>query len=1265
MTLTRPTTTDAAHPNRPPRAGRGQGGDNRPRKRFLRWLVAVVLLLFTVLGAATVWLLNSETALHWIIARVQARLPGTLTIGAVSGRLRGPVLLTDVEYHADTRVRIQTITLEWRPWALVYGRLHLTVAQVDDVTIDLGEAREPKPHNAWRIPIATRIDDGRLRRLHLRRGNNELVTIDDIVLSARAAGSDLDISRLRIEAPLLSLTASGALDSDAGIALDWRVRPPGRATWAGNGSVRGDLRHLRLSQRIEQPLTATVDAELDLSGPKPRFDARVALAHAALRDVDAAWPALTLAGDIQARGAADAFTSNARVRVGRGALRLDTDAALERNGNVVTLHKLDARLPDAPGVMRATGRYALGASPAPLSLRLEWRDWRWPGGLPVSPSGTAQLEGTTAAYRLEAESAFVAERLPPLHARISARGDAASLTVDTLTLTTLNGTASGNARLRRDPWRWRVDLRGEGFDPSAHWPSVTGRLAFNAHVRGDYRARRLRNELAVSALSGTLNGRTVTASGRWTIEGERHDLRDIVARVGTAQVTAHGHVDRTWDVVAQATIPQFGALVPGANGSLRARTRASGARHAPIIDGSLTVAGVRHGVYALDAMNATYRLDIGDRERSMIEADLRKLRRGARVIERARLTADGKFDAHTLLLHLQTTETELNAELRGAYAARTWAGDITAVAITAAYGQWSLTEPAPVSVTPERTRVGLLCLQTTNAGRACGELDWPATGPGRAALRAQSLPLAWLNPLLPGTLRLRGTANANIDARVEQRQAVGATAELELARGALYTPDEDRGAIAFDGGGARLQLDHDGLRASAEIALAAGDMVGAELTLPRFRPRAAAGVDQPLAGRLRARLQDLSRLATLSPDLELPRGQVDVDFHLGGTLAAPTFRGTASLADGSANIPALGIRVRKAGLRVSGDGGRTLRVDGSVASGAGELAVDGSLALGAANAWDAKLRFRGERVEVANLPQAWVLATPDLTLAARPGWIQLQGRIDIPQATLTPKPLATPLPTSRDVVIVNAPEEMERARRAWAVETQVRVALGDKIMFDGFGLTGRIAGGLVAVDSPERLTTARGELRIIDGKYEAYGRKLEVERGRLLFAGGPVDNPGIDARAIRRVDDVTAGIAIGGTLKSPELSLFSDPPLSESDTLSYLLFGRPLESTTGAQGRALASAATALKLSGGEMLAERLAARFGIEEVGIESGATSENASLVLGKHLSPRLYVNYSIGLFEQINVLRLRYQLSTSWALQVESGAFAGADLLYSIER
>ena len=159
----------------------------------------------------------------------------------------------------------------------------------------------------------------------------------------------------------------------------------------------------------------------------------------------------------------------------------------------------------------------------------------------------------------------------------------------------------------------------------------------------------------------------------------------------------------------------------------------------------------------------------------------------------------------------------------------------------------------------------------------------------------------------------------------------------------------------------------------------------------------------------------------------------------------------------------------------------------------------------------------------------------------------------------------------------------------------------------------------------DAITRGTGELSVAGGSYTAYARKLDIQRGRLIFTGGPIDNPGIDLRAAKVFPDVTAGVNVRGTLLQPRMSFFSDPPLPQSQIVSLILAGGSLETAQKGAGTAALGQAAAL-------LASQVGSHVGIPDVSLESDMTNET-SLVLGRYLSPRLYVSYGISLTEQLN--------------------------------
>jgi translocation and assembly module TamB len=69
--------------------------------------------------------------------------------------------------------------------------------------------------------------------------------------------------------------------------------------------------------------------------------------------------------------------------------------------------------------------------------------------------------------------------------------------------------------------------------------------------------------------------------------------------------------------------------------------------------------------------------------------------------------------------------------------------------------------------------------------------------------------------------------------------------------------------------------------------------------------------------------------------------------------------------------------------------------------------------------------------------------------------------------------------------------------------------------------------------------------------------------------------------------------------------------------------------------------------------------------VSLETDPIANETSFVIGRYLSPRLYVSYGVSLAEQLNVFKMRYTLGDHWTIRSEMGTARGADLVYTIEK
>ncbi|MEQ8800850.1 MAG: translocation/assembly module TamB domain-containing protein, partial [Haliea sp.] len=191
-----------------------------------------------------------------------------------------------------------------------------------------------------------------------------------------------------------------------------------------------------------------------------------------------------------------------------------------------------------------------------------------------------------------------------------------------------------------------------------------------------------------------------------------------------------------------------------------------------------------------------------------------------------------------------------------------------------------------------------------------------------------------------------------------------------------------------------------------------------------------------------------------------------------------------------------------------------------------------------------------------------------------------------------------------------------------------------------------------------------GNLNIVGGEFRAYGQRLLVRQGRISFSGAP-ENPDLNLRAERQIpaEDVRAGVLVSGTLEAPRISLYSEPALSQTETLSYLVRGRGMDSGAGADGTAMAlSVGTGLVNQSG--IVEELNRLPGLRNVefGAE-GAEDETAATVSG-YIGERIYLSYGVGLYEPVNTLTARLYLQARLWLEVVSRLESSVDLYYSFD-
>ena len=890
---------------------------------------------------------------------------------------------------------------------------------------------------------------------------------------------------------------------------------------------------------------------------------------------------------------------------------------------------------------------------------------RWPA---LHVGGTLHAEGIGATYDADLSARVAGADMPPAELTAAAAGDRDGVRIDRLSVRALGGAINGTARA---DWstrlQWEAQLQAHDIDPGRTWTEWPGKLAARIHGSGLQTEQGMRLDVRLDQLSGTLRGYPVSGGGTFALDNGMVQLNDAHLRSGTAQVRAQGSVGGAWDLHWDLDAPALEHLLAAYSGAVSAHGTLRGPRAEPHFQMQATARDMVGPDIALAALQLDADVDL--RPQAPMKVGLHAT--GARFEQRdfasADLVMDGRLERHTLAVNLSGLEHSLQLHADGGWDGAQWRGRMErADWRIPELGAWRLDEPVAMHLARTQGTLDNACWRQVPA-QLCAQFDY---APGERQLRARLRDASFAQlHALPAGVRIEGAAlDAEVSARLPTTGAARAQAEIRLAPGTVSWPQgTQRQRTAFEGGHAQLRVDADGARADAQLRLSGADQLGLEAAAPGWHP-GVPPAQQPLSGRVYGEVRDVSLFNAMLESIDELSAVLRLDAALTGTLAAPRLRGELQLSDGRMFVGPAGVQLEDVQLALRDEGAEgALQLRGSARSGPGRIAVEGRLFAQPADtsAGDvpaADIRLSGSDFEAADLPEAWVLASPDLRFAVRGRTVTIDGSVHIPQARITPRDLSGAVTPSRDVlrVDVRAPEPAA----TWTVTSRVHVSLGEQVTFKGFGVQGRVAGALDIVDDAGKQPRARGELAIRDGVYSAYGQELKIERGRALYRDSPLDNPGLDVRATRKSGTVLAGVRVLGTARNPVAELYSQPPLPDADVLSYLLLGRPVAAASGGEGELLVKAATSLGLKGGGRLAQTLGSRFGLDEVAV-SGSELESAALTLGKYLSPRLYLSYSIGLLDAVDRLRLRYQLTEHLSVQTEAGAATGGDVLYTIER
>ncbi|EZI28131.1 translocation/assembly module TamB domain-containing protein [Pseudomonas extremaustralis] len=1211
-------------------------------------LAVAAVLALVVLGLWT--LLGTPAGSRWVLGQV----PG-LSVENFQGRLGGGWSADHLLWQQDSsRVELTAPAVDWSPACLLRMTLCINRLDVEQVSLQFPPGTEdsggPIQLPDLKLPLSIQLGDVRVGSL-LFNGSEELKGLQ-LAAHWTAAGMQIDSVRLEREALVLDLagllqpTGDWPLTASGNLSLPYA---PGGAPWTVALKVDGDLLKTlkldadsrgylpaRLSGEL-QPLADNLPAELRITADsfKPSADLPDTLQ---LNQLD-----LTAKGDLK----------NGYQVLGKAVL-----PAQKGPVDLLLQGKVDARGAQIAGLELTAGdRQSLRLSAEldwqqgfSAEAKIAWLDFPWHRLYPVidEPQVVLRTFNGEVSYKdgnylgnLKADLDGPAGKFNVV---TPFSGDLKQIFLPELKLSAGQGKAEGHLNLQfADGIAWDTALDLSALNPAYWVAELPGTLAGPLRSKGEFKNEQLKLSADLD-LKGRLRGQTAVLAAKAEGAGAQWTLANLDMRLGDNRINGSGSLQQRLAGQIDIKLARLAQLWPQLRGQINGRLDVAGSLKAP--QGKLDLKGQQLAFADNRLQSLTLAANLNNAQRAQIDLKGSGIQSGDTQVGTLTASAQGDINSQKVQLDLAGPLVQLALALDGNLDKGNWRGRLASGDIQAGGQDWKLQAPAKI----ERLADGRLTFAAhcwvSGPASLCGE-DQRLMPEPKLRYHLKQFPIDSLAAFLPKDFAWQGKLNADIQLDLPDSGPKGVVS-VDASGGTLRVKDKQQW-LDFPYDTLTLETTLNPKRIDTRLNFHGGKL-GELLLQAQINPLPK---NKPISGNFNLTGLDLAVARPFVPMVEKLHGKLNGSGRISGGLLAPQVSGNVNLVDGEISGPELPVSLEDLNVQAL-IAGESMELNGTWRSGkAGQGSLKGQVEWAPALAMD--LRLQGSQLPVTVEPYAVLDVAPDLKISLKNDHLAIAGKVRIPRGDITVRELPpSTVKVSDDAVIIGS--QTEEGKPPMAMAMDIDVAVGeDQLNFSGFGLTAKVQGNVHIGDNLD----TRGELWLNDGRYRAYGQKLDVRRARLLFAG-PLDQPYLDIEAIRKTDDVIAGIRLSGSAEQPTTQIFSEPAMSQEQALSYLVLGRPL-SSTGEDNNLLAQAALGLGLMGSAGVTSDLARDLGIKDFELDTQGSGTTTAVVASGKITEKLSLRYGVGVFEPASTIALRYLLSKKVYLEVASGVASSLDIFY----
>lgn len=362
-------------------------------------------------------------------------------------------------------------------------------------------------------------------------------------------------------------------------------------------------------------------------------------------------------------------------------------------------------------------------------------------------------------------------------------------------------------------------------------------------------------------------------------------------------------------------------------------------------------------------------------------------------------------------------------------------------------------------------------------------------------------------------------------------------------------------------------------------------------------------------------------------------GTLSINADVSGTPGQPLLRGAIRGSDISYENVDFGTRIRNIKLDARFEGSRLQLAEFSGASvGGGGFNANGFVVLDLEAGLPMNVQITLDRLRAAQTDTLEAIVTGPVTIRREDGKGMIEGRLRISEARYRFTGVAAEEVPQLEVQRVGEVKLQRRPRRAepdkpspFEFALDVDVKADNRIFIQGMGLDSEWGVDL-NIGGPVMEPAITGTVNSVRGSYAFAGRRFELTKGIIRFAGEFPPAPTLDVEASATVDGVDAQLQVTGQALQPKIAFSSTPSLPQDEILSRILFGGSVTELSATEALQLGAAVASLSGGGGGGLNPlgKLRQATAIDRLRIVGGdeASGRGTSLAVGQYITDDVYV-------------------------------------------